>query len=88
MNTTTSKIDYRYAQFLVKRRAKDEIAAKENNMSYEEYITYKKKKDAMARYKKEMDKMKMLIEVLEARYAEYESRYAEYEIELNNLTKG
>ena len=42
----------------------------------------------MARYKKEMDKMKMLIEVLEARYAEYESRYAEYEIELNNLTKG
>lgn len=88
MNTTTSKIDYRYAQFLAKRRAKDEIAAKENNMSYEEYITYKKKKDAMARYKKEMDKMKMQIEVLEARYAEYESRYAEYEIELNNLTKG
>lgn len=81
MNTTTSKIDYRYAQFLAKRRAKDEIAAKENNMSYEEYITYKKKKDAMARYKKEMDKMKMQIEVLEA-------RYAEYEIELNNLTKG
>ena len=29
MNTTTSKIDYRYAQFLAKRRAKDEIAAKE-----------------------------------------------------------
>ena len=58
MNTTTSKIDRRYALFLAEKRAKDEIAAKENNMSYEEYITYKKKKDAMARYKKKMDKMK------------------------------
>lgn len=81
MNTTTSKIDRRYAQFLAKKRAKDEIAAKENNMTYEEYIAYKKKKDAMARYKKEMDKMKMQIEVLEERYAEYETI-------LNNLTKG
>lgn len=81
MNTTTSKIDRRYAQFLAKKRAKDEIAAKENNMTYEEYIAYKKKKDAMARYKKEMDKMKMQIEVLEERCAEYETI-------LNNLTKG
>lgn len=81
MNTTTSKIDRRYAQFLAKKCAKDEIAAKENNMTYEEYIAYKKKKDAMARYKKEMDKMKMQIEVLEERCAEYETI-------LNNLTKG
>lgn len=81
MNTTTSKIDRRYAQFLAKKRAKDEIAAKENNMTYEEYIAYKKKKDAMARYKKEMDKMKMQIEILEERCAEYETI-------LNNLTKG
>lgn len=88
MNATTSKIDRRYAHFLAEKRAKDEIAAKENNMTYEEYIAYKKKKDTMARYKKEMDKMKMQIEVLEARYAEYEARYIEYEIELNNLTKG
>ena len=87
MNTTTSKIDRRYAQFLAKKRAKDEIAAKENNMTYEEYIAYKKKKDAMARYKKEMDKMKIQIEVLEARYAEYEAKYAEYETTLNNLMK-
>lgn len=88
MNTTTSKIDYRYAQFLAKRRAKDEIAAKENNMSYEEYITYKKKKDAMTRYKKEILKMKKQIEVLETRCAEYKAKYAEYETKLNNLTKG
>lgn len=81
MNTTTSKIDRRYAQFLAKKRAKDEIAAKENNMTYEKYIAYKKKKDAMARYKKEMNKMKMQIEVLEERCAEYETI-------LNNLTKG
>lgn len=88
MSTTTSKIDRRYALFLAEKRAKDEIAAKENNMSYEEYITYKKKKDAMARYKKEMDKMKKQIEILEARYAEYEAKYLEYETKLNNLTKG
>lgn len=88
MNTTTSKIDRRYALFLAEKRAKDEIAAKENNMTYEEYIAYKKKKDAMARYKKEMDKMKIQIEVLEARYAEYEAKYAEYESKLNNLMKG
>lgn len=88
MNTTTSKIDRRYALFLAEKRAKDEMAAKENNMTYEEYVAYKKKKDAMARYKKEIDKMKMQIEVLEARYAEYEARYTEYETELNNLTKG
>lgn len=88
MNATTSKIDRRYALFLAEKRAKDEMAAKENNMSYEEYVAYKKKKDAMARYKKEMDKMKMQIEVLEARYAEYESKYTEYETILNNLMKG
>ena len=88
MNTTTSKIDRRYAHFLAEKRAKDEITAKENNMSYEEYITYKKKKDAMARYKKEILKMKKQIEVLEERCAEYEARYAEYETILNNLTKG
>lgn len=87
MNTTTSKIDRHYALFLAEKRAKDEIAAKENNMTYEEYIAYKKKKDAMARYKKEMDKMKIQIEVLEARYAEYEAKYAEYESKLNNLMK-
>lgn len=81
MNATTSKIDRRYTQFLAEKRAKDEMAAKENNMSYEEYVAYKKKKDAMARYKKEMDKMKKQIEVLEARYAEYETT-------LNNLMKG
>lgn len=88
MNTTTSEIDRRYAHFLAEKRTKDEIAAKENNMTYEEYVAYKKKKDAMARYKKEMDKMKKQIEVLEARYAEYEARYIEYEIELNSLAKG
>lgn len=88
MSITTSKIDRRYALFLAEKRAKDEIAAKENNMTYEEYIAYKKKKDAMARYKKEMDKMKMQIEVLEARYAEYKAKYLEYETKLNNLTKG
>lgn len=87
MNTTTSKIDRRYALFLAEKRAKDEIAAKENNMTYEEYIAYKKKKDVMARYKKEMDKMKIQIEVLEARYAEYEAKYAEYKSKLNNLMK-
>lgn len=88
MNTTTSKIDRRYAHFLAEKRARDEATAKENGMSYEEYIAYKKQKDAMARYKKEMDKMKKQIEVLEARYAEYEAKYVEYETKLNNLAKG
>lgn len=88
MNATTSKIDRRYAHFLAEKRAKDEIAAKENNMTYEEYIAYKKKKDTMARYKKEILKMKKQIEILETRCTEYEARYAEYETILNNLTKG
>lgn len=88
MNATTSKIDRRYAHFLAEKRVKDEIAAKENNMTYEEYIAYKKKKDAMARYEKEIRKIKKQIEALETRCAEYEARYAKYKVELNSLMKG
>lgn len=63
------------------KRAKDEAAAKKNNMSYEEYVAYKKKKNAKARYEREMRKIKEQMEALEAKYAEYEAK-------LNDLTRG
>ena len=63
------------------KRAKDEAAAKKNNMSYEEYVAYKKKKNTMARYEREMRKIKEQMEALEAKYVEYEAK-------LNDLTRG
>lgn len=63
------------------KRAKDEAAAKKNNMSYEEYVAYKKKKDAIARYKREMRKIEEQMEALEAKYDEYQAK-------LDGLLKG
>ena len=63
------------------KRAKDEAAAKKNNMSYEDYVAYKKKKNTKARYEREMRKIKEQMEALEAKYAEYEAK-------LNDLTRG
>lgn len=63
------------------KRAKDEAAAKKNNMSYEEYVAYKKKKNAIARYEREMRKIKEQMEGLKAKYDEYEAK-------LNDLTRG
>lgn len=63
------------------KRAKNKAAAKKNGMSYEEYVTYKKKKDAIARYSREMRKIEDQMEMLKAKYAEYGAK-------LDGLLKG
>ena len=63
------------------KRAKNEAAAKKNGMPYEEYVTYKKKKDAIARYCREMRKIEDQMEMLKAKYTEYGTK-------LDGLLKG
>ena len=63
------------------KRAKNKATAKKYGMSYEEYVTYKKKKDAIARYCREMRKIEDQMEMLKAKYAEYGAK-------LDGLLKG